>query len=323
MAYHITEDDRKTIDKMLKANFKVPEIARAVQKNRKNIYAEIKRGTIEIWGVKEYSWQKGQQVADFNKGAHGPDLKIGKDHEAASELEGLILAGYSPYAASQILKDFGVISLSKNTVYSYIDSGVLTVTNKDLIMGKRKKKSQAIPRRNKRLMGRSIETRPEEVKTRKTPGHWEGDTVQPCKDAKECFLVLTERKRRNELMAKLPNKEAATTLKALRKLIRAHRELFKTITFDNGSEFTYASELEAEGVKVYFCHPYSSFERGSNENQNRFIRRRYPKGTSFKHVTDKDVANMERFINTYPRAIFGGKSSNAMLQAELGQKLQL
>ncbi len=171
------------------------------------------------------------------------------------------------------------------------------VTNKHLIMGKRKKKPQPTPRRNKRIMGRSIETRPEEVQTRKTPGHWEGDTVQPCKSAKECFLVLTERKHRDELIAKLPNKEAATTLKALRKLIQAHKELFKTITFDNGTEFTYASELEAEGVKVYFCHPYSSFERGSNENQNRFIRRRYPKGASFEHVTDRDVANMERFIN--------------------------
>lgn len=98
-------------------------------------------------------------------------------------------------------------------------------------------------------------------------------------------------------------------------------DIFKSITFDNGTEFAAAEELERSCVnkrlprtKVYFCHPYSSWERGTNENTNGMIRRRFPKGTNFAAVTNAQIAQAENWINNYPRKILGYKSSEIVFR---------
>lgn len=97
--------------------------------------------------------------------------------------------------------------------------------------------------------------------------------------------------------------------------------IFKSITFDNGTEFAAAEGLERSCVnkrlprtKVYFCHPYSSWERGTNENTNGMIRRRFPKGTNFAAVTNAQIAQAENWINNYPRKILGYKSSEIVFR---------
>ncbi len=97
--------------------------------------------------------------------------------------------------------------------------------------------------------------------------------------------------------------------------------IFKSITFDNGTEFAAAEELERSCVnkhlprtKVYFCHPYSSWERGTNENTNGMIRRRFPKGTNFAAVTNAQIVQAENWINNYPRKILGYKSSEIVFR---------
>ena len=124
----------------------------------------------------------------------------------------------------------------------------------------------------------------------------------------------------------IPNRKAETVVKALdaleRKLgARRFRAIFKSITFDNGTEFAAAEELERSCVnkrlprtKVYFCHPYSSWERGTNENTNGMIRRRFPKGTNFAAVTNAQIAQAENWINNYPRKILGYKSSEIVFR---------
>lgn len=98
-------------------------------------------------------------------------------------------------------------------------------------------------------------------------------------------------------------------------------EIFKSITFDNGTEFAAAEELERSCInkhlprtKVYFCHPYSSWERGTNENTNGMIRRRFPKGTNFAAVTNAQIVQAENWINNYPRKILGYKSSEIVFR---------
>lgn len=97
--------------------------------------------------------------------------------------------------------------------------------------------------------------------------------------------------------------------------------IFKSITFDNGTEFAAAEGLERSCVnkrlprtKVYFCHPYSSWERGTNENTNGMIRRRFPKGTNFAAVTNAQIAQAENWINNYPRKILGYRSSEIVFR---------
>lgn len=102
---------------------------------------------------------------------------------------------------------------------------------------------------------------------------------------------------------------------------RRFRAIFKSITFDNGTEFAAAEGLERSCVnkrlprtKVYFCHPYSSWERGTNENTNGMIRRRFPKGTNFAAVTNAQIVQAENWINSYPRKILGYKSSEIVFR---------
>lgn len=177
--------------------------------------------------------------------------------------------------------------------------------------------------------GESIEQRPKEIDEREEFGHWEGDTVYSGKGKRKttrALLTLTERKTRKEIIIAIPNRKAETVVKALdaleRKLgARRFRAIFKSITFDNGTEFAAAEELERSCVnkrlprtKVYFCHPYSSWERGTNENTNGMIRRRFPKGTNFAAVTNAQIAQAENWINNYPRKILGYKSSEIVFR---------
>ena len=177
--------------------------------------------------------------------------------------------------------------------------------------------------------GESIEQRPEEIDGREEFGHWEGDTVYSGKGKRKttrALLTMTERKTRKEIIIAIPNRKAETVVKALdaleRKLgARRFRAIFKSITFDNGTEFAAAEELERSCVnkrlprtKVYFCHPYSSWERGTNENTNGMIRRRFPKGTNFAAVTNAQIAQAENWINNYPRKILGYKSSEIVFR---------
>ena len=136
---------------------------------------------------------------------------------------------------------------------------------------------------------------------------------------------MTERKTRNEKIILVPNRRAETTVRALdaieRKLgAEKFGTLYKSITVDNGTEFAMADEIErsclidGQRTKVYYCHPYSSWERGSNENVNGMIRRRHPKGTNFANVTQEEIAATENWINNYPRKIHGYKSAATMFR---------
>ena len=141
------------------------------------------------------------------------------------------------------------------------------------------------------------------------------------KHGKECLLVLSERMTREEIIRKIPNKKAESVIKALDALERTYgsrqfRETFKTITCDNGTEFLDFENAEKSVLtkiprtKVYFCHPYSSWERGTNENINKMIRRFIPKGAIMEDYSKEQVQQIQAWINNYPRKILGGISSN-------------
>lgn len=148
------------------------------------------------------------------------------------------------------------------------------------------------------------------------------------------LLVLTERKTRWEILILIARKTMECVVAALNDLEQqggeAFGQIFKTITVDNGSEFSDAmgiarSALVPEGgrTQVFFCHAYCSWERGSNENQNRMIRRRYPKGFDFADTTEEEIKGLEHWINKYPRGIFNYKSAAKMFQQEFGDLISL
>ncbi|HEV1505450.1 TPA: IS30-like element ISSpn8 family transposase, partial [Streptococcus pneumoniae] len=134
------------------------------------------------------------------------------------------------------------------------------------------------------------------------------DTVLLTKIKNYCLLVLTDRRSRHQIIRLIPNKTAESVNQALTLLLGEHRIL--SITADNGSEFKRLSEVFPE-EHIYYAHAYSSWERGSNENHNRLIRRWLPKGT--KKTTPKEVAFIENWINNYPKKCLDYKSPSEFL----------
>ena len=152
------------------------------------------------------------------------------------------------------------------------------------------------------------------------------DTVRGGMNGKKNLLVLTERKTRYELCFLLPNGEAKNVVSVLDELEKQYQDkfssLFKSITVDNGSEFSAFADMEKscfEGKRtsIYYCHAYCSWERGSNENQNKLVRRRIPKGSNFDWMTQQDVDEVQEWINNYPRKKFDWLCSNDLFRQEV------
>lgn len=197
------------------------------------------------------------------------------------------------------------LSLSFKTIYNYIDNGILESKNIDLLRKVRfshKKHKKVL----KRIYGTSIELRTNFINDRLEFGHWEGDCIVD-KQHKSALLTLVERKTRMRLIFKLNEWNNKAVKNVLTKQLNFNS--FKSITFDNGSEFSKCMELEKLETKIYYAHPYSSFERGSNENFNSIVRRFLPKGRDFRDVTEKRIKEIEEWINNYPRKILNFKTS--------------
>ena len=205
----------------------------------------------------------------------------------------------------------------------------LNLTNKDLPVKKEGKKRDykkiKIPHKN--LKGTSIEERPPEIDDRDKYGHWEMDCVVGKREGGGAvLLVLSERSRREEIIIKMAGKTQESVVKALDSLEikygKRFKEKFKTITMDNGTEFLDYKGIERsirnngeKRVTTYYAHPYSSWERGTNENINKLIRRFIPKGTDIGKISKARIKYIENWINSYPRKIFGYKSANCMVAA--------
>ena len=145
------------------------------------------------------------------------------------------------------------------------------------------------------------------------------DTVLGKKGTLACLLVLTERKTRLQLIRKLENRTALHTEGRIKGLIEEYPDSIKTLTSDNGSEFMKVDEIEGLGVGYFYAHSFSSWERGSNENNNKLIRRFIPKGTDITDIKEEELKSIEEWMNNYPRKLFNGKSSKEIYDIELKQ----
>jgi len=308
------------------------EIARRLDFSRSAISREIDKGLYQRknsdWTYTEvYSADKGQAIKEKRAKRKGPNLVISRNDKLATYIEEKIDDGYSLEVIEHWIKndeDFK-IKICAKTIYNYIHNGILLINEEDLVHGfyKKKKKKKEAKRTTAFKIGRRIHDRPAEVKTREETGHWEMDLVEGKKGIKDPYLlVLTERASRKEIIELIPNKTSDAVIRGLDRIERrmgpvVFREAFKTITTDNGSEFKDYKGIECSftkssiyRTKQYYCDAYASWQRGSNENLNRMIRRFLPKGSSFKKVSKKMIKRIQKFINNYPRKMFKFKTAN-------------
>lgn len=337
----LTRADRLKIEALDKAKHTPKEIAEQMGVHVSTIYRELKRGRYihtnsDLTEEERYSPDIAHEKYKENLKAKGPALKIGNDRKLAEYIEDKILNDdYSPETVLGEIKRKGLefeTTITKTTLYSYIDKGIfISLTNKALpVKGRRTKKNKKVNRKKqaRAAAGESIEKRPDDIDTREEFGHWEMDTVVGKRgESKHSLLVLTERKTRDEIVMKIPEHTAAQVVESLNSIEKEWGDLFpkvfKTITVDNGTEFADYDGIKKsvlkddDRVKVYYCHPYSSYERGSNENQNKLVRRKIPKGTNFDDRTDEEIQNIQDWINNYPRGMFDYKTSAELFEEEL------
>ena len=336
---HLNYEKRIKIEALSKAGLKSEAIAAQIGCSGRTVRRELAKGRTELLNSDyttriEYSAYIGQQKHNYNATAKGPNLKIANDYELVEYIEHLIIEErYSPYAAALQIKKEGSrfkTSICYKTIYNYIDNDLFpNLTNKHLPVKKNGKKRgyDNVRTATNNSKGTSISERDAKIDTREEYGHWEMDTVVGKKGTSAVLLVLSERKTRQEIIFKIKSKSQYCVVKALDKLERKlgakkFRETFKTITCDNGCE-----NLDYEGIersvltkskrtKVYYAHPYSAWERGTNENTNKLIRRFIPKGSDIGEFSHERIKLIEHWINNYPRKIFNGKSSNDLLKMQ-------
>lgn len=344
----LSEKERYKIEGLVNAGHRPKEIAQMLGRDRRTIERELKRGDFTQRrenpyasrnpAIKDYLYERvyaadvGQRRAEGNAANKGRGLKIGYDHTLARHLERRIGEdGFSPDAALGEIKAKGLVfkvTLCTKTLYNMIDRGdFLNLTNKDLPVkrgGKIRKHHRVRKVALNNLKGRGIEERPAKADSREEIGHWEMDLV--IGRGKACLLVMTERVSRKEIILKIPDKRQQSVKEAIDRLERKYkskfRELFKSITMDNGSEF-----LDSQGIETsclhpgekrttcYYAHPYSAWERGSNENANKLIRRFVPKGSDIGVLTVRDIMRIEHWMNNYPRRLFGYRTANEVYRA--------
>ena len=335
---HLSWRERLQIEAWLKAGWSKRQIAAELGRHISTIYREIKRGwgeqrTSELVDYECYIPDIARDKYEDTFPGKGPALKIGNDHALARYLEKMLKDGHrSPEAALGEIKAKGLLfktEISVKTLYRYIDLGLfMEVTNKDLPFKPEKKRGyRQIRPAARACKGLSIEQRPEEINSREVFGHWEMDTVQGTQKSRPRLLVLTERLSRHEIVIPIKSNTAENVVKAMNSLERKYGALFyrvfRSITVDNGSEFQDCEGMEracrrkGKRTTIYYCHPYSSWERGSNERQNGMIRRKHPKGTDFATIPATLIKKTEEWVNNYPRKIFDFRSSAEVFEAHL------
>lgn len=328
----MTYTDRLKIEALYNAGMSYRAIAKETGFTAAAICTEVKRALYPHLGAEttkrpmRYSASIGHQLSTYNRTACCMEVKLASNYEYASYVADMVMQGHSIDIIVGTLRRQGKWTVSTSTLYRYIDRGYIpNITNADLPEKCKKKPA----RRKKRVASRapaglSIERRPSIINDRITFGHWEMDSViGKARGKRESFLVLTERATRYEIIIRAKDKTADSTVKALNTLVpKFPKGTFQTITVDNGSEFQdcYGMEHDRKGNKrltVYYCHPFCSCERGSNERQNRIIRRYFPKGQSLKNYTQKDCSNVADHINNIPRKILNYATPAELFQAEL------
>ncbi len=328
---HLTYSDRLRIEALVKAGVSKRKMAEVIGCCLATVYYELARGQYERLDseyrtVTAYSADIAQADHDNKATGKGPSLKIGADHEFAAYLEASVKKEkLSPDVALGRLRltpGRFKTTICTTTFYHYIDRGLfLNLSRKDLFYGEKHHRKQKNNTKANSIsavapLRQSIAERPSEIASRSVFGHWEMDTVVGnAKGKNSVLLVLTERLTRYEIVTKIRSKTQLEVKRALDRLERKFSdfpERFKSITMDNGCEFVNPELIEdscrRKGRKrtaAYYCHPYSSWERGSNENQNRLIRRHIPKGAPIDYYTPRQVQYIADWMNDLPRKILG------------------
>lgn len=284
------------------------EIALLLGRSKSSIQREV-----GPWGRSRYQALKADEYAQ--KGAKARKwgkIKITADGSLRSYIFAKLELRWSPEQISYALRaeypDDKNMHISHESIYRYVYLHAKKSLRETLIAQlRREKKARGGVRKDADGRGKiqgaiSIDERPEEVKGRLIPGHWEGDLVIG-KDHKSAIGTIVERTTRTIIIVPLTGMDATTVREAFEaEILAIPQQMRKTMTYDNGKEMTqHQTFTKNTKVDVYFAHPYSPWERPTNENSNMLIRDYFPKGTDFSLISTERLKEVQNQLNTRPR----------------------
>lgn len=326
---HLNQLSRKIIQNLYLKHFSITKIANIIGCNKSTVSRQLSnRKNFDFLKIGNkvklvYSYKKANDNYIKNKSNCGAKYKLFKDANLVKYIENAIIKDkLSPDVAIGRKKLLGwnfKVSITPKSIYNYIQRNQLKATVFDLRFKlRRKKPKQRQMRANKRKLGQSIELRDKSIDLRKEFGHWEIDTVVD--KNQNAVLVLTERYTRYGIIFKLKKKTSENVIIYLQRLQKRlgktkFKKCFKTITCDNGSEFYQIHKLN--NTKIYFTHPYSSWEKGTVENYNSIIRRYIPNGKDISKITRQKIASINQEINNLPRKILNYHTAEEIFTQEL------
>ena len=321
---HLSEAERGEIEAYLSVGLKPAEIARRLGRNRSTITREINRGSItqvkKVNGQKVY-YQHYYADAAHNRYRHAREASYYLKLDSVSDdflrafteamREKPRVHSVDTFVHTYRLQHVDAVVPSTKTLYNYIHQGLLEIKVIDLPRAVRIRKKFTKRPYTKKHLGKSIEERPEEINNRSRFGDWEIDSVLGGKTIGEpSILTLVERQTRYAVTKKLVEKKAEYVNQAVLECMKLYP--IKSITADNGNEFSSLSKIE--GLDVYFAHAYSSYERGTNENFNGLLREFIPKGCSLKELNQNLLEEYAKAINERPRRIHGYQSAKKLFE---------
>lgn len=327
---HFTVEEREKIQEMLWQKSSIRSIAAILGRNPSSISREIGRNLSFM--RHRYAPRLAQERALIKRKSRGRKDRLKNNVIRAYVVEHL-KKGWSPEQISgRLPQEKSGEHISYETIYQYIYAqihrngyGLLRIGCEDLRLclkrrhKRRQRKGLRKPQRVSRFTGISIEERPVIVDKRTRLGDWESDSIVS-RNNNPGLNSLIERKSGLILLTKVLTKTANATTEIIVKRISKLPK--HTLTMDNGSENQGWKKIEEKiGLKCFFAHPYSSWERGSNENGNGLVRWYFPKGTDFRKIDNKDIAKVEYALNTRPRKRLGWKTPLEIFNNELSVAL--
>lgn len=311
----LTQEQRYYIFQLNKMDFTQAEIARQIGVNKSTISRELKRNT----GQRGYRPKQAHKKAVERRKLASKAVKMTRALIEVIE-EKLSQQQWSPEQISGWLLRENSIAISHERIYQHIwndkkQGGDLYQYLRCQGKKYQKRRSNGKRSRGQIVNGVSIDKRPKLVDDKRRVGDWEIDTVIG-KGHSGALVTIVERKTLYTLVAKVNGKRADWVTQATIQLLKPFKDRLHSITADNGKEFAYHEQISKElDTAFYFAHPYSSWERGLNENTNGLIRQYFPKNTDFKTVTDEEVYIVMEKLNNRPR-----KSLNFLTPFQAMQK---
>jgi IS30 family transposase len=308
----LTQEQRYHISGLLKSGHAKTIIADEVGVHKSTISRELKRNC----GERGYRPKQADQFATDRRQQAEKYIKF------TSELKQMvtqkIMLDWSPDQISGYLKKHKIAHISHERIYQFLledrKTGGTLYTHLRHAGKKRKKRYGAKDRRGQIKNRVSIDERPKIVDKKQRIGDWEGDTIIG-KQQQKAIVTLVDRASKKTRIGRVATKHAHIVSKIMIGLLRPMKNISHTITLDNGKEFSDHEDIaKALNVAIYFAHPYSSWQRGLNENTNGLIRQYIPKGTSFDDISDERIAFIEDRLDNRPRKSLGYRTPNEVYQ---------